>query len=105
MKQPRRRMALVATLLMVLSLVCSPREGNARLVEPQRLPGDPPEPTMNTEPDVPPHGVPLDVRRLQVAAALAAQTMRLDPLIAFITINAVTGGPTAQRNSTWSLRR
>ena len=78
MKDLRRWGVALAALLMAVSLVCAPREGSARSVEPRILPGDP-RPTQEMgEPDIPPNTGPLTSYRVWLPSVLLARGIRVD---------------------------
>jgi hypothetical protein len=78
MKQPRRWVALLTTLIMTVSLVSAPPEGSARSVGPQPLPGDP-RPTQEMgAPDIPPSSGRLTSWRVSLPAVLLAIGIQVD---------------------------
>jgi hypothetical protein len=78
MNQPRRWAMPLAALLMTASLVCAPREGSARLVEPRLVPGDPLPTQEMGGPDVPPNPGPLMSLRVGLSSALLARGLQVD---------------------------
>jgi hypothetical protein len=83
MQQPRRWAMPLAALLMAASLVCVPREGSARLVEPRLVPGDP-QPTQEMgEPETPPNTGPLASCCVWFSSALFARGLQVDLAIVY----------------------
>ena len=78
MKRPRRWAMPLAAVLMAASLVCTPRQGNARLVEPRLVPGDPRPSQEMDGPDVPPLPGPAASCRVWLSSALLARGLQVD---------------------------